>query len=46
MKSNILSALMITSYATLNTTAIAEETITLDPIVIGADFREKKIISN
>lgn len=43
MKSNILSALMITSYATLNTTAIAEETITLDPIVIGADFREKKL---
>ncbi|MBU3014901.1 TonB-dependent receptor [Poseidonibacter lekithochrous] len=43
MKSNILSALMITSYATLNTTAIADETITLDPIVIGADFREKKL---
>jgi len=43
MKSNILSALILTSYATLNTTAIAEETITLDPIVIGADFREKKL---
>jgi len=43
MKSNILSVLMITSSATLSTTAIAEETITLDPIVIGADFREKKL---
>ncbi len=42
MKSKTLTVSMIAAYALLNTPAFAEE-ITLDPIVVGADFREKKL---
>jgi len=42
MKSNILSVSIIASYALLTTSAFAEE-VTLDPIVVGADFREKTL---
>lgn len=43
MKSKILTVSIIASYALLNTPAFAEETTTLDPIIVGADFREKKL---
>ena len=42
MKSKILTVSIITSYALLNTTALAEE-INLDPIVVGADFRDQNL---
>ncbi len=42
MKSKILTASIIASYALLNTPAFAEET-TLEPIVVSADFREKTL---
>ncbi len=42
MKSKILTVSIIASYALLNTTAFAEE-INLDPIVVGADFREQNL---
>ena len=45
MKSKTLTISMIAAYALSNTTAFAEnETgITLDPIVVSSDFREKKL---
>jgi len=43
MKTKILTGSMIAAYALLNTTAFAEETTTLDPIVVSADFREEKL---
>jgi len=43
MKSKILTGSIIASYALLNTPAFAEETTTLDPIVVSADFRETKL---
>jgi iron complex outermembrane receptor protein len=43
MKSKILTGSIIASYALLNTPAFAEETTTLDPIVVSADFREKTL---
>ena len=42
MKSKILTGSIIATYALLNTPAFAEET-TLDPIIVSADFREKKL---
>ncbi|WP_309499402.1 TonB-dependent receptor domain-containing protein [Sulfurovum sp.] len=42
MKSKILTVSIIASYALLNTTVFAEE-ISLDPIVVGADFREQNL---
>ncbi|EIF50155.1 TonB-dependent receptor [Sulfurovum sp. AR] len=42
MKTKILTGSMITVYALLNTPAFAEE-VTLDPIVVSADFREEKL---
>ena len=43
MKSKILTGSIIATYALLNTPAFAEETTTLDPIVVSADFRETKL---
>ncbi len=43
MKSKILTTSIIASYALLNTPAFAEETTTLDPIVVSADFREQNL---
>jgi len=43
MKSKILSVSVIASYALLSTSTFAEETTTLDPIVVSADFREAKL---
>ncbi|WP_309497535.1 TonB-dependent receptor domain-containing protein [Sulfurovum sp.] len=43
MKSNILTVSIIASYALLGTSAFAEETTTLDPIVVSADFRDTKL---
>ena len=43
MKTKILTGSMIAAYALLNTTAFAEETTELDPIVVSADFREAKL---
>ena len=43
MKTKILTGSMIAAYALLNTTAFAEETTELDPIVVSADFRAKKL---
>jgi len=43
MKSKILTVSMIAAYALLNTSAFAENEITLDPIVVGADFRDKNL---
>jgi len=43
MKTNILTGSIIATYALLNTPAFAEESTTLDPIVVSADFREKKL---
>ena len=40
MKTKLLTGSMIAAYALLNTSAFAEETTTLDPIVVSADFRE------
>jgi iron complex outermembrane recepter protein len=40
MKSNLLKISAIASYALLATSALAEETTTLDPIVVSSDFRE------
>ena len=42
MKTKILTGSMIAAYALLNTPAFAEE-VTLDPIVVSADFREKTL---
>ncbi|MEA1953720.1 MAG: TonB-dependent receptor [Campylobacterota bacterium] len=42
MKSKILTVSLVASYALLGTSTFAEE-VTLDPIVVGADFREKKL---
>ena len=42
MKSNILTLSLITSYALMGTATFAQE-ITLDPIVVNSDFREKKL---
>lgn len=42
MKTKILTGSMIAAYALLNTPAFAEE-VTLDPIVVSADFREAKL---
>jgi outer membrane receptor protein involved in Fe transport len=43
MKSKILTGSIIATYALLNTPAFAEETTTLDPIIVSADFREAKL---
>jgi outer membrane receptor protein involved in Fe transport len=43
MKTKLLTGSMIAAYALLNTHAFAEETTTLDPIVVNADFREEKL---
>ncbi len=43
MKTKLLTGSMIAAYALLNTSAFAEETTTLDPIVVSADFREAKL---
>ena len=42
MKSKFLTLSLIASCALLGTSTFAEE-VTLDPIVVGADFREKKL---
>ena len=42
MKSKFLTLSLIASVALLGTATYAEE-VTLDPIVVGADFREKKL---
>ncbi len=42
MKTKILTGSIIAAYAVLNTPAFAEE-VTLDPIVVSADFREAKL---
>ncbi len=42
MKTKILTGSIIATYALLNTAALAEE-VTLDPIVVSADFREKTL---
>ena len=42
MKTKILTGSIITAYALLNTPAFAEE-VTLDPIVVSADFREQNL---
>lgn len=42
MKSKILTGSIIASYALLNTPAFAEE-VTLDPVVVSADFREQNL---
>jgi len=43
MKSNTLIVSIVTACAILNTSAFAEETTTLDPIVVSADFREENL---
>ena len=43
MKSNTLTLSIVTACAILNISAFAEEVTTLDPIVVGADFRDKKL---
>jgi len=43
MKSKTLTISMIAAYALLHTAAFAENEITLDPIVVGADFRDKNL---
>ncbi|WP_415406342.1 TonB-dependent receptor [Sulfurovum sp. CS9] len=43
MKSKTLTISMIAAYALLHTAALAENELTLDPIVVGADFRDKKL---
>ncbi len=43
MKSKTLTVSVIAAYALLNTPAFAENEITLDPIVVGADFRDKNL---
>jgi len=43
MKSKILTVSVIASYALLSTSTFAEETTTLDPIVVSADFRDKSL---
>ncbi len=43
MKSKTLTVSMITAYALLSTSVFAENDITLDPIVVGADFRDKNL---
>jgi outer membrane receptor protein involved in Fe transport len=43
MKTKLLTGSMIAAYALLNTSAFAEETTTLDPIVVSADFREQNL---
>ena len=42
MKTNILTSSIIASYALLSTTSFAQE-VNLDPIVVGADFREQNL---
>ncbi|HQR73499.1 MAG TPA: TonB-dependent receptor [Sulfurovum sp.] len=42
MKSNILTGSIIAAYALLNTISFAQE-VNLDPIVVGADFREQNL---
>ncbi len=42
MKSNILTGSIIAAYALLNTATFAQE-VNLDPIVVGADFREQNL---
>ena len=42
MKNKILTISLITAYALLNTASFAEE-VNLDPIVVGADFREQNL---
>ncbi|UPT78003.1 TonB-dependent receptor [Sulfurovum sp. XGS-02] len=42
MKTKLLTGSMMAAYALLNTPALAEE-VTLDPIVVSADFREKTL---
>ncbi len=42
MKTKILTGSMIAAYALLNTSAFSEE-VTLEPIVVSADFREKSL---
>lgn len=42
MKSNILTGSIIASYALLSTTSFSQE-VNLDPIVVGADFREQNL---
>ena len=43
MKSTTLTVSIATACAILGTSAFAEETTTLDPIVVSADFREKTL---
>ncbi len=43
MKSKTLTISMIAAYALLHTAAFAENELTLDPIVVGADFRDKNL---
>jgi len=43
MKSKNLTVSIVTACAILSTSALAEETTTLDPIVVGADFREQNL---
>jgi len=43
MISKNLTVSMIATYALLHTAAFAENEITLDPIVVGADFREQNL---
>jgi len=43
MKSKTLTISMIVAYALLHTAAFAENELTLDPIVVGADFRDKNL---
>jgi len=43
MKSNTLIVSIVTACAILNTSSFAEETTTLDPIVVSADFREENL---
>ncbi len=43
MKSKTLTISMIAAYALLHTSAFAENEIMLDPIVVGADFRDKNL---
>ena len=42
MKSNILTGSIIAAYALLSTATFAQE-VNLDPIVVGADFREQNL---
>ena len=43
MKSKTLTISMIAAYALLHTAAFAENELTLDPIVVGADFRDQNL---